>query len=56
MMWSTDCLAYDEKANVVEWLYKIDSNPSFFDQFNVIKLSLLGFGLCFICEPHFVSS
>ena len=37
------CLAYDEKAHAIKWLYKEDSYPSFIHQFNVIELSLLGF-------------
>jgi hypothetical protein len=27
MIWSADCLAYDEKALAAKWLYKEDSNP-----------------------------
>jgi len=29
MIWSADFLACDEKAHVVEWLYKEDSDPTF---------------------------
>ena len=43
MIWSADCLAYDKKAHVYEWLYKEDSDPSFIHKFNSIELSLLGF-------------
>jgi len=43
MIWSADCLAYDEKVHVVEWLCKEDSGPSFIHQFNSIELSILGF-------------
>jgi len=41
MIWSADCLAYDEIAHAAEWLYKEDSDPSFTYQFNVIELSIL---------------
>ena len=43
MIWSADCLAYDEKAHVAEWLYKEDSDLSIIHKFNSIELSLLGF-------------
>jgi len=43
MIWSTNCLTYDEKVHDVDLLYKEDSDPSFIRQFNSIELSLLGF-------------
>jgi len=49
------CLAYDEKAHAAKLLYMEDSDPNFIHQLNSIELSLLGFQLCFICEPVFVS-
>jgi len=43
MIWSADCLAYDEKVDAAKWLYKEDLDPSIIHQFNSIELSLLGF-------------
>jgi len=44
MIWSTNCLTYDEKVHDVDLLYKEDYlDPSFIRQFNSIELSLLGF-------------